>query len=100
MISYNQRKFFEKSESGEKSLFPGANSSVLRLECTGTGSCKVFGKLFKQSDKVQLAGISASDYSVATEFQGGKVFSLEISGYHELVISSSGGLEISTKMVY
>ncbi len=96
MTYYDQRLFFNQ-ESGSKTLYPGSNSSILRLEVKG--SCKVYGKLFKQSEETILAGIDASTYAPTTDFTN-SVFSIEVAGYQELIIVSTEKSSISVKLVY
>lgn len=99
MVVYSQREFFSKDETGSKTIYPGVQASLLRLECTGGGTCTVFAKLYKESELTQLSGINASDFSPVNSFSQG-LYSLEISGYQEVVINSTGGLMISVKTVY
>lgn len=96
MTYYDQRLFFD-NESGQKTLYPGSNSSILRIEVKG--SCKVYGKLFKQSDAVLLAGINASTYAPTTDFTD-NLFSVEVSGYQELIVVSTQKSTISVKLIY
>lgn len=96
MVYYDQRLFFNQ-EQGEKVLYPGSNSSILRIEVKG--SCKVYGKFFKQSKEVLLAGINASTYAPTTDFTN-NLFSVEISGYQELIVVSTQKSTISVKLIY
>lgn len=99
MVQYDQRFFFD-SENGEKTLYPGAQSSLIRIEVK-SGSCQLFGKLFKQSDPILLSAIEASTYTPTTNLVGSnKLYSAEISGYQELIIKATGTSTISIKLVY
>lgn len=63
----------------------------IRVEATGTGSCKLVGKLTANGDYKVLSLVRLSDFAVVDTIIDNEIYAADISGIHTVTVQNASG---------
>lgn len=63
----------------------------LRVKATGTGSCKVVGKLTANGEYKVLSLVRLSDFAVTDTITDNEIYAADVTGIHTLSLTSTSG---------
>lgn len=65
--------------------------SDIRIKASGTGSCKVVGKLTASGDYKTLSLVRLSDFAVVDTITDNEIYATDASGLYAVSLSSASG---------
>lgn len=65
--------------------------SDVRIKASGTGSCKVVGKLTANGDYKVLSLVRLSDFAVVDAITDNEIYAADVSGLHSISLQSASG---------
>ena len=69
------------------------NSSDIRIQASGTGSCKLVGKL-KANDEYQvLATVRLSDFAICTTIEDNAIYAADATGLYAITVQDVTGFD-------
>lgn len=63
----------------------------VRIQATGTGSCKVVGKLTANGDYKVLSLVRLSDFAVVDTITDDEIYAADASGLYSISVSNASG---------
>ena len=67
------------------------NGSDVRIKASGTGSCKVVGKLTSNGDAKTLSLVRLSDFAVVDTITDNEIYAADASGLYSISVSNASG---------
>ena len=65
--------------------------SDIRIKASGTGSCKVVGKLTASGDYKTLSLVRLSDFAVVDTITDNEIYAADVSGLYAVSVSNASG---------
>jgi len=63
----------------------------IRVKASGTGSCKLVGKLTANGDYKVLSVVRLSDFAVTDTITDNEIYAADISGIHTITVQNASG---------
>lgn len=67
------------------------SGSDIRIKASGTGSCKVVGKLTANGDAKTLSLVRLSDFAVVDTITDNEIYAADASGLYSISVSNTSG---------
>jgi len=68
-----------------------STGSDIRIKASGTGSCKVVGKLTANGDYKTLSLVRLSDFAVVDTITDNEIYAADASGLYSISVSNASG---------
>lgn len=68
-----------------------STGSDIRIEASGTGSCKVVGKLTANGDYKTLSLVRLKDFAAVDTITDNEIYAADVSGLHTISLESASG---------
>ena len=65
--------------------------SEIRIKASGTGSCKVVGKLTANGEAKVLSLVRLSDFEVVDTITDNEIYAADVSGLYSISVSNANG---------
>lgn len=69
------------------------NSSDIRIQASGTGSCKLVGKLKANGEYKTLAMVRLSDFAVCDTIEDNEIYAADASGLYAITLQDVTGFD-------
>lgn len=67
------------------------SGSDVRIKASGTGSCKVVGKLTANGDATVLSVVRLSDCAVVDTISDNEIYAADVSGLYSISVANASG---------
>lgn len=67
------------------------SGSDVRIKASGTGSCKVVGKLTANGDATVLSVVRLNDYVVVDTITDNEIYAADVSGLYSISVANASG---------
>ena len=67
------------------------SGSDVRIKASGTGSCKVVGKLTANGDATVLSVVRLSDCAVVDTISDNEIYAADVSGLYSISVANTSG---------
>lgn len=74
-----------------KNLSANLSGSDIRIKASGTGSCKVVGKLTANGDYKTLSLVRLSDFEVVDTITDNEIYAADVSGLYSVSLANASG---------
>lgn len=88
---------YENSTSKELKIGNGVEA---RIQATGTGSCKITGKLTSNGTAKTLNVVSLGDFSVTDTITDDNIYACDVTGLNSITVSNASGFTKVYASVY
>ena len=69
------------------------NSSDIRIQASGTGSCKLVGKLTANGEYKVLATVRLKDFTICESIKDNEIYAADATGLHSVTLQDVTGFD-------